>query len=171
NVINEAIRLNSEGYNSPLAIETSGHGALRENYFLDDGAYMSAKIIIKMAKLREQGNSLGELLEKLRDPLEAEEFRIKICCEDFKAYGAKVLEAFADYAKGREDWKIAPDSFEGLRADVPAAHGWFLLRLSLHDPQMPLNIESDKAGGVAEIAAQLREFLAGYSELRLPENL
>ena len=38
NVINEAIRLNQEGINCPLAIETSGHAALRENYFLDDGA-------------------------------------------------------------------------------------------------------------------------------------
>ena len=35
NVINEAVRLNNEGVNCPLAIETSGHAALRENYFLD----------------------------------------------------------------------------------------------------------------------------------------
>ncbi|MBP5781381.1 MAG: phosphomannomutase/phosphoglucomutase, partial [Clostridia bacterium] len=36
NVINEAIRLNNEGIYTPVAIETSGHGALKENYFLDD---------------------------------------------------------------------------------------------------------------------------------------
>ena len=34
NVINEAIRLNHEGQESWLAIETSGHGAMKENYFL-----------------------------------------------------------------------------------------------------------------------------------------
>ena len=34
NVINESKRLNEEGIVSPLAIETSGHGALSENYFL-----------------------------------------------------------------------------------------------------------------------------------------
>ena len=33
NVINEAKRLNEEGIDCPLAIETSGHAALRENYF------------------------------------------------------------------------------------------------------------------------------------------
>ena len=44
NVINESIRLNQEGVVSPLAIETSGHGALSENYFLDDGAYMAVKL-------------------------------------------------------------------------------------------------------------------------------
>ncbi len=34
NVINESIRLNSLGQDSQLAIETSGHGACKENYFL-----------------------------------------------------------------------------------------------------------------------------------------
>ena len=52
NVINEAIRLESEGESCPLAIETSGHAALKENYFLDDGAYLITKIIILLAKLR-----------------------------------------------------------------------------------------------------------------------
>jgi len=42
NVINEAIRLNEIGQESWLAIETSGHGAMKENYFLDDGAYLVA---------------------------------------------------------------------------------------------------------------------------------
>ena len=39
NVISEAMRLNQSGQESWLAIETSGHGAMKENYFLDDGAY------------------------------------------------------------------------------------------------------------------------------------
>ena len=34
NVINEAIRLNDTGVDCQLAIETSGHAALKENYFL-----------------------------------------------------------------------------------------------------------------------------------------
>ena len=38
NVIDEAIRRENEGENVPLAIETSGHAAFRENYSLDDGA-------------------------------------------------------------------------------------------------------------------------------------
>ena len=55
NVINEALRLNAEGVNCPLAIETSGHAALRENHFLDDGAYLVTKIIIKPARLDRKG--------------------------------------------------------------------------------------------------------------------
>ena len=37
--------------------------------------------------------------------------------------------------------------------------GWFMLRLSVHDPIMPMNIESDSAGGVKIIARKAIEFL------------
>jgi phosphomannomutase len=40
NVIDEGIRLNTIGEEAHLAIETSGHGALKENHWLDDGAYL-----------------------------------------------------------------------------------------------------------------------------------
>ncbi|MFM7572917.1 MAG: phosphomannomutase/phosphoglucomutase, partial [Snowella sp.] len=58
NVINEAIRLNEIGQESWLAIETSGHGAMNENYFLDNGAYLVTKLVIEFAKLRLEGKSL-----------------------------------------------------------------------------------------------------------------
>lgn len=41
NVIDEAKRINAEGGESHLAMETSGHGAIKENYFLDDGSYLA----------------------------------------------------------------------------------------------------------------------------------
>ena len=43
--------------------------------------------------------------------------------------------------------------------DKEHGDGWFLLRLSLHDPLLPLNIESDSPGGVMTIAKQLLPFL------------
>ena len=52
-----------------------------------------------------------------------------------------------------------------VRVSVPAEKGWFLLRMSLHDPLMPLNIESDRAGGADAILAQLRPFLAQWPRL------
>ena len=62
NVINEAVRLNREGIECPLAMETSGHGALRENYFLDDGAYLMVRVLIEMARLRREGRDIIDLL-------------------------------------------------------------------------------------------------------------
>ena len=55
NVINECIRLNKSFVISPLAIETSGHGALSENYFLDDGAYLAVKLLVAAAKAKRGG--------------------------------------------------------------------------------------------------------------------
>lgn len=170
NVINEGIRLNREGTPCLLAIETSGHGAMRENYFLDDGAYLAVKIIIQAARLRQKGETLGDLLRELREPLEAAEHRLPIGAEDFKAYGARVLGALAPYAAAREGWQVAPDNHEGLRVSVPALSGWFLLRMSLHDPLMPLNIESNRPGGAAAILEELRPFLEQWDLLKLPKK-
>lgn len=52
-----------------------------------------------------------------------------------------------------------------MSLDPAHGDGWFLLRLSLHDPLMPLNIESDSAGGAKKIAAALAGFLAGFEKL------
>lgn len=167
NVINEAIRLNKEGRESHLAIETSGHGALKENYFLDDGAYLVAKILIKMAKLRRQGKTVDMLLDELKEPAEAREFRLNITTGDFKAYGSQVIEDLKSFAGKTRGWTIAPENYEGIRvsADKDNGDGWFLLRLSLHDPLMPLNIEARAEGGVKTIAGKLAEFLKEYPQL------
>ena len=165
NVINEAIRLNEAGETCLLAMETSGHGALKENYFLDDGAYLATKIVIRYAQLRRQGRTLADLLEGMREPLEARELRFRLLSEDCKAAGAAVLEALARYAAGQPGWSAAPENYEGLRYAVPAQKGWFLLRMSLHDPLMPLNIESDCPGGVDEILRELTPFLRGQAAL------
>ena len=66
NVINECKRLNEEGVVSPLAIETSGHGALKENYYLDDGAYMAVKLLIAAAKTKAEGKTLNSLNHNLK---------------------------------------------------------------------------------------------------------
>ncbi len=167
NVINEAIRLNDEGKKSYLAIETSGHGALKENYFLDDGAFMIAKILIKIAKLKSEGKSIDMLLSDLKDPLETQEFRMNINTEDFKSYGNKIINNLKIYAANQEGWISAADNYEGIRVsfDKNNGAGWFLLRLSLHDPLMPLNIESNTYGGIKIIASMLLDYLKQYKNL------
>ncbi len=44
NVISAGVDLNAAGTDCQLMMETSGHGALKENYFLDDGAYLAVKV-------------------------------------------------------------------------------------------------------------------------------
>ena len=38
-------------------------------------------------------------------------------------------------------------------------NGWFLLRLSVHDPVLPLNVESDVPGGVQQMLGSLLKVL------------
>ena len=161
NVINEAVAQNEKGENCPLAIETSGHAAMRENYFLDDGAYLVTKIIIKMAQLRKEGKKLESLIEKLAEPVESKEIRIRITDKDFRKCGEKVIKDLFAYAKMDKTFKVADDNHEGIRVsfDKINGNGWFLLRLSVHDPIMPLNIESDSKGGVEKIYKKLVPFL------------
>lgn len=161
NVINEAVRLNGQGVNCPLAMETSGHAAMRENYFLDDGAYLITKIIIQMARLRKQGRTLESLLEPLCEPKETLELRLPVLTGEPHETGSQVLHSLEEYARGL-GWDIAPDNYEGLRVSFAQGlgDGWFLLRMSVHDPILPLNVESNTEGGVRRILRQLAPFFA-----------
>ena len=167
NVINESIRLNAQGQDSQLAIETSGHGALKENYFLDDGAYLVTKLLIELARGKKEGYTLESLITSLEEPAESVEFRMNILLDDFKPYGQQVIEELTAYAQNQSGWSLAPSNFEGVRVNLDADHGdgWFLLRLSLHDPLLPLNIESNSVGGAKKIAAELAAFIANYDKL------
>jgi phosphomannomutase len=169
NVINEAIRLNNEGVYTPLAIETSGHAALRENYFLDDGAYLVTRFLIQIAKLRKENKTLSDMISSLKEPAESNEFRLKILNEDFRAFGNKIIEELTQYAQGQPSFHIASDNHEGIRVSFGSedGDGWFLLRLSLHEPLLPINIESDRTGGAKKIAKVLYDFLKGYDDLDL----
>lgn len=167
NVINEQLRLGAQGINCPLAMETSGHAAFRDNYYLDDGAYLMTKIIIKMAQMGKEGKTLDSLIANLKDPKEEAELRFKIKCEDFRAYGNKVIGELEKYAAQAVGMRIADDNREGIRIyfDAEDEKGWLLLRLSVHDPIMPLNIESDAVGGARKIAEKFKTFLSGYDML------
>ena len=169
NVINKSMDLNNDGIDSQLAIETSGHAAFKENYFLDDGAYLATKIVIKAALLKEEGKTIDELIKDMKHPAESTEVRMKLTGDDFAAYGDKVLEDMVQWVKanGCQDISLEEPNYEGVRINFSedSIRGWALLRKSLHDPIMPLNMESDVAGGCDKIAAILRDFLKDYDLL------
>ena len=169
NVINESVRLNNSGEESWLAIETSGHGAMKENYFLDDGAYLATKLLVELAKTKLQGKLLTDLISDLQEPAESEEFRLKIKADDFKTYGNNVIDRLKEFSNTQADWEIVPHNYEGVRISCksPTEDGWFLLRLSLHDPVIPLNIESNVVGVVNKIASKLLKFFSDFDALDL----
>ena len=160
NVIDKARDLCSSGAFAPLAIETSGHAALKENYFLDDGMYLIARLLREAIALRKENRNLSDLIADLKDPAESVEVRFKIPDADFRTKGQQVIDAVSAYANANESWHVAPENYEGIRVSFDISQpdsAWFLLRLSLHDPVLPLNIESDVPNGIPVVAAALYE--------------
>lgn len=161
NVIDEAIRRTSLGENTPLAIETSGHAAFKENYYLDDGAYLVTKIIIKAAVLQKENKKIGDCIAELKKPLEEKELRFNITEENFRQIGEELIEKIKNIAEVNDEMILAPDNYEGVRVSFndEKRNGWFLLRLSVHDPVMPFNTESNTEGGCAEICKTFYEMV------------
>ncbi len=165
NVINKCRELNAAGEISPLAIETSGHGALKENYYLDDGAYLAVRLIIAAAARKAKGEHLQDLISRLPVGTVEAEYRIPLKGENFAVYGESVLRAFARQmeALGHE---IVTPSYEGVRVAFRGdITGWLLLRQSLHDPVMPLNIEGKRQADCEAILAQAKAVLVGFTRL------
>ena len=168
NVINKSIELNGQGIDSQLAIETSGHAAYKENYFLDDGAYLATKIVIKAAQLMQHGEGIEVLLSSLKEPKEAVEIRFPITGENFGDYGEEVLCGLKEWADAHaaEGISVVEPNYEGVRLNFRRSglSGWCLLRKSLHDPIMPLNVEVTE-GSCEEVIEQLKDFLHMYDRI------
>ncbi len=158
NVINEAIRRNETGEYCPLAIETSGHAALFENYFLDDGAYLAIRLLAAMAKQNANGKKLSDLIADLDEPLESYEIRLSFKNDcDFKTLSKQALEEFENYENGLYYAKLDEQNYEGVRLYFDELHGngWTLVRPSLHEPILVLHFESESENGVVKMVKEL----------------
>ena len=166
NVIDEAIRIQTEeGKEAPLAIETSGHAAFSENYYLDDGAYLVTKIIIEAAKLSREGKSIEDVISSLKIPAEEREVRFKILLEDFRDYGTSVINDLKSLAEKTDFTTLATSNYEGIRFNFNKENGdgWLLLRMSVHEPLLVLNCESDSQGGTEKILEFFKRFITQYN--------
>ncbi|XP_047148447.1 phosphomannomutase/phosphoglucomutase [Vigna umbellata] len=187
NVIDKGVQLNSDGVETHLMMETSGHGALKENHFLDDGAYMVVKIIIEMVRMKLAGSNegIGSLIKDLEEPYESVELRINIVSEPrhAKAKGSEAIQTFRNYIEeGRlRGWELdscgdcwvsegclvdtnddpAPIDAQMYRAKVSnekhEQHGWVHMRQSIHNPNIAVNLQSSVPGGCLSMARAFRD--------------
>jgi phosphomannomutase len=154
NVINKAKELTESGtMNAELAIETSGHCAMRENAYLDDGTYTAVKIVSLLANehaaLSQQQKGLLDLIADMEELDEVSELRMttkdgsldtmreifEVCASaiESQCYSAQLEEEGA--------WTIDKDNLEGVRVRLGNGQ-FFMLRKSLHDPIISLQIEA-----------------------------
>ena len=94
--------------------------------------------------------------------------RLSITAEDFKAYGQQVLEDFRAFCAADPRFHIVSPNYEGVRVafDDCEVKGWLLIRLSLHDPVIPINLESANDGGVDILKERIRPFIEAHSALQ-----
>ncbi len=166
NVIDEAVRLNAEGIDCPIAIETSGHAAFRENGFLDDGLYLATRLICEALNRKREGQTLSTLIDDLQEPVESAEIRLPVVpYEDWdpEEEVQTIVEGILSHTLTHPEWQLAPDNREGVRItfnlDGGVNNAWFQLRMSVHDPVMVLNAESAVPGGVRRILEALHQLI------------
>ena len=82
--------------------------------------------------------------------------------EFFKCRRRKILLVCAAVLAAELLWIV----FSFLRQDAEdLIQGWMLIRLSLHDPVMPVNMEGVREGDCDKMKDYLKRLLEGYSEL------
>ena len=84
------------------------------------------------------------------------EYRFVIVEEPIQENGTTVITDFKAYLNKQEGIRVITDHLEGVRADFD--EGWFIVRMSLHEPLLVWTLESDKAGALAPLVARLMPF-------------
>jgi phosphomannomutase len=150
-----------------LAVETSGHAAVKENRWLDDGAYLALLVVRQAAR---QGGVAGllALLEGLQEPAESVESRLAVRPPATAAAVCDRLAAALRQAAGRSvpHWSVDTVQPEGLRVRVDEGDGrsgWAMVRASLHEPIVTIVAESDRPGGVAAIHRDLLDHVFPFA--------
>jgi len=138
-----------------VAIETSGHCALKENGYLDDGTYTAIKLIGLMARTRNTDDTVLNFIQELEEMPIEREFRFTVLREDgdavsvFEHLSQRLLEHAAKESSSSTTWThVTEDNYEGLRLRIAGENNqnngaFFMIRPSLHDPVLSLQMECE----------------------------
>jgi phosphomannomutase len=197
NVIEKAMELTQSGQtNAEVAIETSGHCAMKENGYLDDGTYTAVKVIACLAQVVARDRSyrnlqsdhddesigggissnstkppsnLLDLISTLEELEEVKELRISVkdgSLETTDSTFQELCRYIEDAChKSSNGWELDVDNLEGIRARTTGSHGgFFMLRKSLHDPLLSLQVEGRSKDEVrAQVIEPILQLLSNSS--------
>jgi len=185
NVINKARELTESGAaNAEMAIETSGHCAMQENGYLDDGTYTAVKVVGLLARVarEDSSKSLLDLIANLKEMPEEGELRMELLDESLEStsvvfdYAALEIEQLCQSVGSDEDptvatWSLDEDNLEGIRVRTGNG-GFFMLRKSLHDPVISLQVEGTSRDEIrATVIDPLLNLFASESRIGKALNL
>ena len=184
------------------AVECSGHGAWKDNGWVDDGCYTAVRLVTELSLMRlkqrhtlssaaavafdgdavdrKELSRLSDLLIGFTEPEESTELRFRVTGgpSSMKEITEKAVATLKDIANSPLcntaqvpnqscfSWNIEKINHEGLRVNFDFTirknredlihgqklTGWCMLRASLHEPILSMQIESDQLGGMKEVA-------------------
>ena len=185
NVIGKAKELTESGVaNAEMAIETSGHCAMKENDYLDDGTYTAVKVVGLLARVaqHEANKSLLDLISNLEEMPEVKELRMELLDDSLEStaavfdFAALEIEQLCESLGTDEDpvlatWNLDRDNLEGIRVRTGNG-GFFMLRKSLHDPVISLQVEGTSRDEIrANVIDPLLNLFASESQIGNAVNL
>jgi phosphomannomutase len=148
NVIGKARDLTTSGVcDAELAIETSGHCAMREHDYIDDGTYTAIKVTNLLAR---HGRDLLSLISELPEMNEVAELRLEVTSLDALDHVFDCCQTMVDaYCENNYDnnavtapkWQVDRLNLEGIRVRLGDGP-FFMMRKSLHDPIISVQIEA-----------------------------
>ena len=139
---------------------------------MDDGIYLATRVLCEALNRKREGQNVFRLIDDLKEPVESVEIRLPVSEEaDPSAVSQEVAEMLLSFTLDNPGWHPAPDSREGVRITFNLEDGvnnaWFQLRMSVHDPVMVLNAQSDVPGGVRRILGELYDLIRDAEALDL----
>mmetsp|Transcript_7062 Transcript_7062/g.13314 ORF Transcript_7062/g.13314 Transcript_7062/m.13314 type:complete len:379 (+) Transcript_7062:1333-2469(+) len=170
NVIGKARELTESGKASAeVAIETSGHCAMRENGYLDDGTYTAVKVIGLLARVTMSSrrssvaasstanappiHSLLDLIADLEEMPHVGELRMDVkdgSTTTTSNIFSKLVESIQNECDARMEWELDVDNLEGVRVRIGTDGSFFMLRKSLHDPILSFQIEGSSVEAIRQ---------------------
>ena len=154
NVIGKAKELTTSGVaDAQVAIETSGHCAMKENGYLDDGTYTAVKVIGWLARHPQKG--LLDWIAGMKELPVIQELRMNVKDGSLETTGVVFDFCALEIVEQlhRDDWAVDTENLEGVRVRTGNG-GFFMLRKSLHDPIISMQIEGTSTEHVKECVIQ-----------------
>ncbi|MBZ0308542.1 MAG: phosphomannomutase/phosphoglucomutase, partial [Anaerolineae bacterium] len=132
---------------APLAIETSGHVFIADDYYgYDDGIYTGARMVDLLS--REASPTLAELMAALPQLHTSPQYRPRCAEEKKQTVIEAVGQAFSNYDISTVD---------GVRVSMPA--GWFIVRASNTEARLSLRFEAADETALHEMTHSVKTLL------------
>ena len=131
---------------------------MRENGYLDDGTYTAVKVISLLAQVKNDENgssgSLLDLISELQEMEEVNEFRMNVLDGSIVSTGGifeQLCQLVENACEVNEDWVLDVENLEGVRVRNLMDGGFFMVRKSLHDPLISVQVEGSSVDSVRKV--------------------